>query len=653
MSALAGIVRFDGGRANADAVALMIDCVEHRGRSWRDVRAEGPIAFAYRWHRLGAGQPVDEQPAVDPVDGSVIVFDGRLDNRDDLLAALDLRGRNLSDAGVVLAAHRAWGDATAERLLGDFAFALWDPRTRRLTLARDPLGVRAIAYAAVPGGIAFATEPRQLLRVSEVDRRPDMGFVAECVAGIIVSRSDTIFRGVRRVPAAHVATATSDGIRVVRYWDVDPGRQIRYADDREYPERLRELYDDAVRARVRGVDRVAIALSGGVDSSSVLGVTARVTRGGPVGVGAYTHALRGFADADEERYAEAAARHCDVPLVAIPFESTGLASYRSTARRLEDTMPGTLGSGDLALAARASADGSGVMFLGVGGDEWLTGVVQHSADLLRRGRLVAAARQVWADAHNPDAFHGLRVQATTCVWAALPGGARRFVKRILPARDHVPPGFNRAFADDVSLVDRLALPLVDARFPTLASGAAYAAATHPHGCYAWEEGARQAGLFEIELSAPLLDRRIAEFAIALPESQRWQGREAKRVLRAAMQGDAPDLVRLRNNKCDPSAVQVAELERVHADGAFRSPALVEAGVLDPAAIDRMYEEMRRRYAARDVRYKLVADRLWSIFARECAWRALFGRDAVMPPSRSSRSSRSSTVVGACDAVVRR
>ena len=235
-----------------------------------------------------------------------------------------------------------------------------------------------------------------------------------------------------------------------------------------------------------------------------------------------------------------------------------------------------------------SGDGARVVLTGIGGDEWFGGAYQHSADLLRRGRFVSAARQLWADGHNPDAFHGVKVLARSCVWAATPAPARRVIKGMLPRRDLVPRGFNRAFAADVSLVERITPEPVDRRFPTLAAAAIHAAALHPDGVNTWDEGARHVSLWGHELSAPLLDRRLAEFAMAIPEQQRWSGDETKRVLRAAVAGLLPDEVRMRRRKSDPGAVTFGELRRMHAQGAFTHMELAEAGVLDQAAVESQF-----------------------------------------------------------------
>jgi asparagine synthase (glutamine-hydrolysing) len=467
--------------------------------------------------------------------------------------------------------------------------------------------------------------------VNGVDDAPNLGFFAERLTGIVSHGSDTIFRGVHRVPAAHAVTATSAapaGIVVGRHWDIDPGREVRYADDAQYAEHLRELLQRAVTARLRGLDRAAILLSSGLDSASVAGVASRTNPGGsPVEVRTYNHAFPDFPDADEEPSARRTAAHFAVPFVSVALQPATPRIHLERVAQLEDTVPGALGVGDDVLMASMARDGCRVVLSGVGGDEWFAGAYLHTADMIRSGRILAGLQQLWYDGHNPDAFHGVGVLAKSCAWALTPERIKRAVRRMRPARDHTPPGFNRAFAADVSLADRVAPLPIETRFPTLAAGAAYRAAMHPHGIYAWEESARQASLLGCELSAPLLDRRIAEFAAGVPEEQRWSGMQTKRVLRAAMAGLVPDDVRMGQPKRDPGTALFAQVERLHRAGALKNLELVDARILDRAAVDWMYQEMVRLFAGGQMGYKVLAYRLSTFLGGDCVWRGLFGRDA--------------------------
>ena len=641
MSALAGLVRFDAGPADAASVNRMIDCVAHRGSDWRGVWAHDSVSFAYRWRRTSPGQPVDRQPLVDPQNGVAIVMEGRLDNRGEICDRLHVADVDqLVDAQLTLAAYTRWGIDAVRYLLGDFAFGLWDPRTKEMHLVRDALGMTGLSFTEGSGVVAFASEPRQLLRVSGMERRPNLGFFAEWTAGRMSHPSETIFVGIERVQPAHIVTFSAAGRQTRRYWDIDPRHQIRYRDDRDYVAHFRSLYRGAVRARLRSLDRVGVFLSGGLDSSSLVAMAARREAADhPVAVRAYSLTSDGLPDSDDEQSASTVARFCRVPLACAPFRQTGVEFYIKMAQTLEDTIPSAIGDGRASLARTAATDGCVVVFDGTGGDEWFSGAYQHAADLLRAGRVIATVRQLRAAARTIPGHSALEL-AGSAAWTLVPGHLRRPLKRILRRSNPIPRGFSRTFATDVGLVERIRTPLTDRRFASIATGTGYATATHPITAYSWDEIARHDRWYGVELAAPLMDRRLAEFAMAIPEEQRWSGTQSKRVLRDAMAGLLPEAT-IHRRKTDGASIQMTELKSVHDAGLFQSMELVDEGVLEEAAVSSMYRDMLELFAAADTRYKMLADQLWTIFLGECVWRALFGRNAVSVTSVEPAAERAS------------
>jgi len=300
------------------------------------------------------------------------------------------------------------------------------------------------------------------------------------------------------------------------------------------------------------------------------------------------------------------------------------------AQALEDTIPSAVGDGRSALARQAVVDGCRLIFDGTGGDEWFSGTYQHAADLLKAGRLVAAVRQLRAAARTIQGHSAMEL-AKSSVWTLVPDPLRAPLKRVLPRQDRTPRGFNREFAARVGLVERTTTPVRDPRFESIATGAAYETATHPITAYSWEEVARHDEWCGVELGAPLMDRRLAEFAMAIPEEQRWSGTQSKRVVRSAMADLLPHST-IRQRKTDAGSAQLRELKSLHDDRLFQSMELVAEGFLDGAAVSLMYSEMLERFAAADTRYRMLADQLWTIFLGECVWRALFGPSAVRVPS---------------------
>ena len=169
MSGVCGIVNLDGAPVALDDVRRCVRMLARRGPDGAGAWAAGPCGLGHTRLDTTPEMLLEHLPLHDPASGCAITADVRLDNRAELLACLRLSDRSsgLSDAGVVLAAYLAWGDACVERFLGDFCFAIWDPRQQRLWCARDHFGLRPFYYHHAPGRfLAFASEPRAISQPS-------------------------------------------------------------------------------------------------------------------------------------------------------------------------------------------------------------------------------------------------------------------------------------------------------------------------------------------------------------------------------------------------------------------------------------------------------------------------------------------------------
>jgi len=208
-----------------------------------------------------------------PAERAAIWADARLDNRDELFAAL---GRAASDADLILAAYERWGDDCASHLLGDFAFALWDHRRGRLYCARDHAGIRQLSYYCDGRLFACASAPEQLLDYPEVQAKPDNCTLANWLLDRFPDPDATLYQGIRRLPAAHFLVVTSRGIRLQRYWDPATLRSSRSRTDEDIIEGFQDVFAAAVRSRLAGSGDVAATLSGGLDSSAIVCMARRL-----------------------------------------------------------------------------------------------------------------------------------------------------------------------------------------------------------------------------------------------------------------------------------------------------------------------------------------------------------------------------------------
>jgi len=219
--------------------------------------------------------------------GVVLVFDGRLDNREDLLSVLRTTAAlsvESSDPALVLSAYRAFGDNFPAHLDGDFALGLYDPNQSKLLLARDPVGVRPIYYYASRDLFVFASEIKTLLAHPGIVTHPNDDVVADLLFTRLAAedtRGLTCFQNIFSVLPAHLTIAGPEGIVTKRYWDFDRSRQVRLRSFDEYAEAFRHHFERAVRRRLRCAGPVAISVSGGLDSSAVFCVGETLKRTEP------------------------------------------------------------------------------------------------------------------------------------------------------------------------------------------------------------------------------------------------------------------------------------------------------------------------------------------------------------------------------------
>jgi asparagine synthase (glutamine-hydrolysing) len=242
-------------------------------------RADGDVAVGRRLFRLLPEDVHDRGPVSGHGGRSLLVADARLDNRPELCAALGLdagQASRLADSAVIMRVLERWGEEGVARLYGDFALAWWDGAGRRFVLARDFLGQRPLHYHRREGFFAFASMAKGLHALPELPMAPDEETMARALALLPEEGGRSFFRGIERVPPAHLCIVTESGVALRRYWN-PASRPSGLRRGEEHAEAVRDALDQAVAARLRGAGgRVGSHLSGGLDSSAVTATAARL-----------------------------------------------------------------------------------------------------------------------------------------------------------------------------------------------------------------------------------------------------------------------------------------------------------------------------------------------------------------------------------------
>lgn len=479
--------------------------------------------------------------------GCRIVADARIDNRPELLGKLALDA-SATDAEALLAAWLHWGEDCVRHLLGDFAFVVWDPRTRTLFCARDPMGLRLFAYHHAPGQrFIFGSTPREVRKAGGVPEALDEGRVMDFLVTELefIDHTSTFFRDIKRLPPGHTLTVTAAGIKAQRYHELKAGPPLELGSDAEYAEAFIEVFTTAIRDRMRGAEgRFGSMLSGGLDSGTV------------VAVGRTLGPLPTFSGdgPDPPGWEESALLHATA-------EVTGAEATFVDYRNLGEYLPQLLAWSDdldepfdtwmnLPRAVFLAARDASVQVIagGIGGDLMLSHS-NHIVWLLRQrafakawqeagvstwqsrmGALSSAARAAWMPRRLYQSLAARRRWGVFCRAKVAPMPvSERFVRKVdLHQRylryhkfQHDRPG---SFHDQ-----RMAAVL-----PNIVVGN--------------ERYARAAALAGLTFVDPFQDLRVIRFCSGLPVDQLTRGGWTKYLLRQATVGRLPEAVRWSRRK---------------------------------------------------------------------------------------------------------
>lgn len=529
MSAIAGLCRTAGDAATA--CARMLDVQRCYGPDdaalWNDER----VAMGRRLARRLPEDCHDRQPLHGGGGRFTLVADIRLDNRAALGAALGIEAARLAtwcDADVLLAAWEKWGEDCCARLIGDFAFALWDAEQRRLMLARDIVGIRPLHFHLGNGLVAFASMPKGLLALDAIAAAPDLDFVAQTMLHHSFDGDRSYFAGIRRVRPGHIVTIEHGAAVQRRYWRPDLSL-LRLGSREDYVAAMRDALDQAVRDRLRGVTDVAAHLSAGLDSSAVT-TSAALQLAGRGTVTAFTAAPRaGHAGVsagalDDESDLAAATARLYRNMSHIVVRETAPSTFAQLARAdwLNDQpMPNMCNIAWWnAINDAAAARGHRVMLNGQAGNIYFShdGLALLPA-LLRRGRLPRLIGEAMALARGGS--------------ASFKGAMAIAVRRSLPAAlfDRLDrwAGRERPIAVHPDLWRRAALPAPSMPRDGAGLRVSYLGRSDP-GTFL--KG--QLGGWGLDYRDPTADRRLIELSLRIPEEQFIRGGRTRALARGVL-----------------------------------------------------------------------------------------------------------------------
>ncbi len=318
MCGFCGELRLDGASPDLGAVSRMTDRMAPRGPDGEGIYASGPLALGHRRLSIIDLSACGNQPMHDPELGLTIAFNGCIYNYQELRAQLQeergYRFFSTSDTEVVLKAYHAWGDRFVDRLQGMFAFAIHERDTRRTFLGRDRFGIKPLYLAETPSRLRFASSLPALVAGGDLDTSIDPVALHHYLTfHAVVPAPHTILNGVRKLPPATTLAIEADGARqMTEFWEPDFTRDPDRADwtERDWEEAVLDTMRQAVEWRLVSDVPVGVLLSGGLDSSMVVGLLAEA---GQTGITTFSIGFEavGGEEGDEFKYSDVIAREFD------------------------------------------------------------------------------------------------------------------------------------------------------------------------------------------------------------------------------------------------------------------------------------------------------------------------------------------------------
>lgn len=604
MCGIVGFLGRDVAPSYAESVLRgMADAVAHRGPDEMGIYADGEIGLGHR--RLSIVGLADGQQPMRSSDGNfVISFNGEIFNYVELRSELIAAGEDFttgSDTEVLLRLFELFGESALDRLNGDFAFAIYDRRARRLTLARDRMGVRPLYYAWHKGTIVFGSEVKALLAFPGIEAAIDLEALDQIFTLWAPIAPRTAFKRISELQPGHLMVVENGRSTTRAWWSLDyPDAGDAHArDEGEIADELLALLDDATRIRLRADVPVGAYVSGGLDSSIVSALAAR-------------HAgdrLRTFsvtfdsAEHDESDFQAQMVRALGTDHTSIATSGMDIARafpdvVRATERPILRTAPAPL----LRLSAHVREAGYKVVLTGEGSDEIFAGY-----DIFREARVRRFVARNPLSRIRPHLFRrlyhylpGIQSQSAEYLAAFFGAGADRLNDPLFSHRPRFRAtaqtklfysedlrsalhGYDAAAALAETLPERFAKwhPLHQAQ---------YLEARHlMPGYILSSQGDRVSMANAVEGRFPFLDHRLVEFAARIPTELKLKGLDEKHILKRAARDLIPASIAQRQKQ--PYRAPDAESFRdaSYVDEVLATP----SGLFNPIAVQKLAQKARR------------------------------------------------------------
>ena len=524
MCGITGIARFKNREECVEKVRVMNLHIAHRGPDADGIWTHDFCVLGHRRLSIIDTSAAGNQPFLSEDKNLVVVFNGEIYNYLELRKELanDHTFKTQTDTEVILAAYKKWGIDCVEHFFGMFAFALWDEKQAQLLIARDRLGVKPLYYSETEHGFLFGSELRSILSTGWVDRRINANAAADYLRYQTVHAPNTIIDGVHMLMPGHRMVIDAKGIRTERWWDMTDSRvRLDGSESKESVcKHINELLQSSVELRMRADVPFGAFLSGGIDSSIVVGMMSRISSH-PVNTFSITFNEQAY---DESPYSELIAKRFNTKHTAIQLSASHFLNMVPEALLAMDHPSGD-GPNTYVVSKATREAGVKMALSGLGGDEVFAGY-----DVFRR--MKALETKQWLNS-LPLA---IRKNAGALMRVVKPSAASEKIAAALAQERidlaHFYPLTRQVLYDsevdrllkqrpiEPNCVELLSQAVSGTRLPTLSKVSVLEISTYMQNVLL-RDADQMSMAHALEIRVPFLDHRLIEFVLGVSDKHKY------------------------------------------------------------------------------------------------------------------------------------
>ena len=484
-------------------------------------------------------------------DDLVITSDARIDNRKELSEKLGIRDEeDVSDSYFILKAYEKWGDACPDKLLGDFAFAIWDTEKEKLFCARDHMGVKPFYYYLDDDMFVFGTEIKALFCVDGVPREINERKIALYLMKDTMDSENTFYKDIKSFPAAHLSLIAKTKFKIHIYWKLDSNLEIKMESEEEYAKAFREIFEEAVRCRLRSSFPIGFELSGGLDSSSIVCMAQEILNNENQNskIKTFSSVYDESKECDERNYIKKVLNKYEInstfingdaisPLKDIenvlwhqdqPFFSPHLTNQIESYKKMKNFQ-------------------IRILFSGEGGDQ----IISHGNNYLKELAFKLKWKEVLSElngASNKFNESKISIIKKNIIYPSIPLFIKKLIKLFLYKKE-VNFKLKKDFLKKLKLENKNNFIITNLEKFT-SKEYHYFIINHPLAQTVFGIMDRGISKFNLEPRYPFFDKRLVEFCYALPTDMKLKSGWSRYVMRIAMENILPEDIQWRPEKAN-------------------------------------------------------------------------------------------------------